>query len=152
MFPGGYDTPPAISGGSIKIERKEKTMEISRRKWIGLMTSLAFTGYAAPALADQSTVTIEAPDQAARGEEIVVKLNVTHSGNSFFHYTNWVHAKVNGKDTFLRDYSMTNRPPAANFSLEFKLVVNQPLEITAEANCNLHGSKGPASKKIGLKA
>jgi desulfoferrodoxin (superoxide reductase-like protein) len=127
-------------------------MEMSRRKWIGLVTSLALTGYAVPALADQSAVTIEAPEQAAKGSEVLVKLKVTHSANSFFHYTNWVHAKVNGKDTFLRDYSMTNRPESANFSLEFKLVVNEPLEITAEANCNLHGSKGPASKKIGLKA
>jgi desulfoferrodoxin (superoxide reductase-like protein) len=127
-------------------------MEISRRKWIGLVTSLALTGYAVPALADQSAVTIEAPDQVAKGTEILVKLNVTHSANNYFHYTNWVHAKVNGKDTFLRDYSMMNRPESANFTLEFKLVVNEPIEIIAEANCNMHGSKGPASKKIGLKS
>jgi desulfoferrodoxin (superoxide reductase-like protein) len=125
-------------------------MEMSRRKWITLVTSMALTGYAAPALANQAAVTVEAPDQAIKGTEIVVKLHVTHSANNFFHYVNWVHAKVNGKDTFLRDYSMTNRPESNNFSLEFKLVVNEPLEITAEANCNIHGSKGPASKKVGI--
>jgi desulfoferrodoxin (superoxide reductase-like protein) len=126
-------------------------MEISRRKWIGLMAAMALAGYATPALADKSGVTIEAPDQAVKGTEILVKLNVTHSANNYVHYTNWVHAKVNGKDTFLRDYSMMNRPESANFTLEFKLVVNEPLEIVAEANCNIHGSKGPASKKVELK-
>ena len=107
--------------------------------------------WANTSLADKSGITISAPEAVAKGSEALVKLTITHSANSFFHYTNWVHAKVNGKDTFLRDYSMTNRPPAANFSLEFKLVVNQPLEITAEANCNMHGSKGPANWKISLK-
>jgi desulfoferrodoxin (superoxide reductase-like protein) len=102
-------------------------------------------------LADKSAVTIEAPDQAAKGTEILVKIHVTHSANSFFHYTNWVHVKVNGKDTALWDYSMTNRPEAAIFTKEVKLTVNEPLEVTAEANCNMHGSAGPAKKKISLK-
>ena len=104
-----------------------------------------------PVWADKSGVTIEAPDQVAKGTEIVVKLNVSHSANSFFHYTNWVHVKVNGKDTYLKDFSMTTRPESANFSREFKLVINEPVEITAEANCNLHGSKGPAVKQVGIK-
>ncbi|MBI5584525.1 MAG: hypothetical protein HY892_11950 [Deltaproteobacteria bacterium] len=127
-------------------------MEISRRKWITLVTSMVVTGYAVPALADQAGVTVEAPDQVVKGTEITVKLNVTHSANNMFHYVSWVHAKVNGKDTFLRDYSMTNRPESNNFSLEFKLTVNEPVEITAEANCNMHGSKGPGTKKVGIKA
>jgi desulfoferrodoxin (superoxide reductase-like protein) len=102
-------------------------------------------------LADKSAVTIEAPDQAVKGTEVVVKLHVTHSANSFFHYTNWVQVKVNGKDTVLWEYSMGNRPEGAVFTKEAKLMVNAPLEIVAEANCNLHGSQGPAKKKITLK-
>jgi desulfoferrodoxin (superoxide reductase-like protein) len=101
--------------------------------------------------ADKAAVTIEAPDQAAKGTEVVVKLHVTHSANSFFHYTNWVQVKVNGKDTALWEYSMTNRPEAAIFTKEVKLMVNEPLEIVAEANCNMHGSQGPAKKNISLK-
>jgi desulfoferrodoxin (superoxide reductase-like protein) len=101
--------------------------------------------------ADKSAVTIEAPDQAAKGTEVVVKLHVTHSANSFFHYTNWLQLKVNGKDTALWEYSMTNRPEGAVFTKEAKLTVNGPLEIVAEANCNLHGSAGPARKKTSLK-
>jgi desulfoferrodoxin (superoxide reductase-like protein) len=102
-------------------------------------------------LADKSAVTLEAPDQAAKGTEVVVKLHVKHSANSFIHYTNWVQVKVNGKDTALWEYSMGNRPEGAIFTKEVKLMVNEPLEIVAEANCNLHGSQGPAKKKIALK-
>ena len=102
-------------------------------------------------LADKAAVTIEAPDQAAKGTEVVVKLHVTHSANSFFHYTNWLQVKVNGKDTALFEYSMGNRPEGAAFTKEVKLMANEPLEIVAEANCNLHGSQGPAKKKIALK-
>ena len=101
-------------------------------------------------LADKSAVTIEAPDQAVKGKEIPVKIQVTHSANSFFHYTNWVQVKVNGKDTALWEYSMGNRPEGAVFTKELKLMVNEPLEIVAEANCNMHGSQGPAKKKVTL--
>jgi desulfoferrodoxin (superoxide reductase-like protein) len=102
-------------------------------------------------LADKSAVTIEAPDQAVKGTEVLVKLHVTHSANSFFHYTSWVQVKVNGKDTALWEYSMGNRPEGAVFTKEVKLTVNEPLDIVAEANCNMHGSAGPAKKKINLR-
>ncbi len=107
--------------------------------------------YSGVCFANKAAVTIEAPDQAAKGAEVVVKLHVTHSANNFFHHINWVQVKVNGKDTALWEYSMTNLPEAANFTKEVKLMVNEPLEIVAEANCNLHGSAGPAIKKIGLR-
>jgi desulfoferrodoxin (superoxide reductase-like protein) len=125
-----------------------------KRKHLGLMILLtvvmvgAFTGVC---LADKSAVTLEVPDQAAKGTEVVVKLQVTHSANSFIHYTSWVQVKVNGKDTALWEYSMGNRPEGAAFTKEVKLTVNEPLEIVAEANCNIHGSAGPAKKKITLK-
>jgi desulfoferrodoxin (superoxide reductase-like protein) len=121
---------------------------------LGLMIFLMVLlvgGYNGVCFADKTAVTIEAPDQAAKGTEILVKIHVTHSANSFFHYTNWVQVKVNGKDTALWEYSMTNRPEAAIFTKEVKLMVNEPLEIMAEANCNIHGSQGPAKKKVSLK-
>ena len=107
--------------------------------------------YPGVSLADKSAVTIEAVDQAVKGTEISIKILVSHSANSFFHYTNWVQVKVNGKDTALWEYSMGNRPEGAKFTKEMKLVVGEPLEIVAEANCNMHGSAGPAKKKIALK-
>jgi desulfoferrodoxin (superoxide reductase-like protein) len=125
-----------------------------RRNKLGLMLFLVVLlvgAYNGICFADKSAVTIEAPDQAAKGTEVMVKIHVTHSANSFFHYTNWVQVKVNGKDTALWEYSMGNRPEAAIFTKEAKLMVNEPLEILAEANCNLHGSQGPSKKKIALK-
>ena len=103
------------------------------------------------ALADKSAVTIEGPDEVAKGTEATVKLNVTHSGNNFFHYTKWVKVKANGTEIAHWDYSMTHRPEGANFTKEIKVTVAEDLEIIAEASCNLHGSAGPAVKKIAVR-
>jgi desulfoferrodoxin (superoxide reductase-like protein) len=102
-------------------------------------------------LADKSGVTISAPEAVAKGTEATIKLSITHSGNSFFHYTDWVYIKANGKEIARWEYSMTNRPEGANFVREVKIPINEVTEIVAEANCNLHGSKGPASWKISPK-
>ncbi len=99
-------------------------------------------------LADKSAVTIEAPDQAAKGSEITVKIYVTHSGNSFFHHTNWVKVTVNGQEAALWEYSASSRPDGAEFSKEINLTITEPMEIAAQANCNLHGSQGPAKKTV----
>jgi len=102
-------------------------------------------------LADKSAVTVEAPDQAARGTEITVRIQVYHSANSYFHYTNWVKVLVNGQQAAFWEYSAGNRPEGAQFTREIKLTINAPTEIVAEANCNLHGSQGPEKKTIGIK-
>lgn len=101
--------------------------------------------------ADQSSVAISAPETAAKGSEVTVKLTITHSANNFFHYTNWVYLKVNGKEFSRWDFSSGNRPEAAVFSREVKIPVNGPIELMAEANCNMHGSKGPTNRKIAIK-
>ncbi|MBN2032029.1 MAG: hypothetical protein JW836_02040 [Deltaproteobacteria bacterium] len=102
-------------------------------------------------LADKSAVILEAPDQASKGDEITVKIHVTHSGNSFVHYTNWVKVTVNGKEKALWEYSAGSRPENDQFTKEIKVTINGPTEIVAQANCNLHGSRGPARKIIRLK-
>lgn len=124
-----------------------------KRNRAGIMMAvmvLVITLYSGVSLADKSAVTIEAPDQAAKGTEITVKIHVTHSANSFFHYSNWVKVMVNGKEAALWEYSAGNRPEDAKFTKEIKLTVTEPMEIVAEANCNLHGSQGPAKKIISL--
>ncbi|MEW6187090.1 MAG: desulfoferrodoxin family protein [Thermodesulfobacteriota bacterium] len=104
-----------------------------------------------PALADKSAVTITAPEAVAKGTEVTVKLSVTHSGNNRFHYTNWVTLKANDKEVTRWEFTGSKRPEAEVFTREFKIMVNEPLELTAEANCNMHGSKGPAKWKISIK-
>ena len=125
-------------------------MKINRAGIMIAMMVMVITLYSGVSLANKSAVIVEAPDQAAKGAEITVKIHVTHSANSFFHYTNWVKVTVNGKDAAFWEYSAGNRPEDAKFTREIKLPVNAPMEIVAEANCNLHGSQGPAKKTIGL--
>ena len=125
-------------------------MKIKKAGIMMAVMILVITLYSGVSLADKSTVTIEAPDQAAQGTEITVKIHVTHSANNFFHYTNWVKVMVNGKEAALWEYSAGNRPEDAKFTKEIKLTITEPMEIVAEANCNLHGSQGPAKKMISL--
>ena len=101
--------------------------------------------------ADKSSVTIEAPEKAEKGSEIIIRVSVKHGGNNFFHYTDWVSASINGKEVKRWEFSAFNRPEAENFSREIRYKVNGPLEITAEANCSLHGSAGPAKKNISVR-
>jgi len=101
--------------------------------------------------ANKASVTISAPETAAKGSEVLIKLTITHSANSFFHYTNWVSLKANGKEVSRWEFTSGNRPEDAVFSREFKIPVNEPMEVIAEANCNIHGSAGPAKWKITIK-
>lgn len=105
----------------------------------------AQTGYA-----DKSSVLISAPEKAVKGSEVMIKLTITHSGNNIFHYTNWAVLMVNGKEFSRWSFTSDKRPEEATFHREVKIPVGDSLELMAEANCNLHGSKGPAKKTIAV--
>ncbi|PKN24200.1 MAG: hypothetical protein CVU64_22690 [Deltaproteobacteria bacterium HGW-Deltaproteobacteria-21] len=108
--------------------------------------------FAGTALADKSETALETPDQVAKGTEVMIRVHVTHSANSFLHHTSWLRVKINGEEIRNWEYSsLNNLPPGAKFTKEIKLLINEPTEVEAQANCNLHGSKGPAVKKILLK-
>ena len=102
------------------------------------------------AYANKSSVAIEAPESAAVGSEVIIKINVTHSANNFMHYTNWVYVMVNGEEVERWEYSWNKKPSAETFTKEIKYKVTGPLEIKAEAHCNIHGSTGPATKTIAV--
>ena len=106
-----------------------------------------------PALssADKSSVTVEVPENAEKGSEIIIRINVKHSGNNFLHYTDRVYVSVNGKEINQWEFSAFNRPEAEDFSREIRYRVNGPLEIIAEANCSMHGSAGPAKKNVAVR-
>jgi len=103
---------------------------------------------ATTAFADKSSVTISAPESVVKGTEATIKIRVTHSGNNFIHYVNWAKISIDGKEAARWDFSWTKRAESKAFEREFKYVVNAPVEISADANCNLHGSKGPATASI----
>ena len=109
---------------------------------------LVSSGYA---LADKSAVTINAPESAAKGTEVTIKLNVAHSGNNMFHYTKWAYIKVNGKEIARWDFSATKTPESENFTKEVKFTINEPAQIEAEAYCNIHGSAGISKAAITIK-
>jgi len=103
------------------------------------------------ALADKGAVTIDAPAAAKKGEEVTIKLNVGHCCASKMHYVNWVYLQANGKEVKRWTYTSKDLPPSPKFSLEYKYKLTGDTDLKAEANCNLHGSAGPAGASIKAK-
>jgi desulfoferrodoxin (superoxide reductase-like protein) len=104
-----------------------------------------------PVLANKTSVKIEAPAEAVKGSTITVKINVSHDGNSYFHYTEWVYVKVNGKEVARWDFTRNARPENENFTREVQVKVDGPLEIESQGNCNIHGSAGIAKASVAVK-
>ena len=123
------------------------------RKLLLVLGGLAFMAYllAGQAFANKAAVSIQAPTEVPRGSEVVIRVTVTHSENNPLHYTDWVYVMVNGKEVARWDYTAFNRPDAATFIKEIKYTADDNMEVKAEANCNLHGSAGPAISKISIK-
>ena len=105
------------------------------------------------AFANQSSVSLEAPNSVERGTEITIKVHVTHSANNYFHYTKWVSIKVDGEAIARWNYGKHKykRPKAKNFTREIKYIVTDDVIIEAEASCNIHGSKKKVIKKVFIK-
>lgn len=124
---------------------------MTRRKLLFVLMMLPFYPlYTRPAFANKSSTKIEAPPNALKGSEVTLRVTVTHRGNNFLHYTNWLQVNANQKEIARWNFSMGRRPEAETFTREVKLNVFEDLEVTAQANCNIHGSEGPATVKIAV--
>lgn len=119
-------------------------MKTLLRRTFATALFLVVAGLASLGFADKASVRIEAPESAQKGSEITIRIMVTHSGNSFAHYVDGVVVEVNGQQVHWWKYSAFDRPESESFTREFRYTVSGPTEITAKANCNLHGSAGPA--------
>lgn len=117
--------------------------------WLTLFLLISL--YGVIAFANKSSTSIEAPQTVQRGSEIVIKILVTHKGNSFIHYTTWLKVLINQKEVARWEFTSSQRPEGEIFSREIKVKAMEDLEVTAEANCNLHGSAGPTTIKISVK-
>ena len=126
-------------------------MRARKKGFVLAVCGIVLLGLTTVSWANKSSVTIEAPATAQKGSEITIKVNVAHDGNSVAHYTQWVSVKVNGKEIERWEYGAFKRPESDTFSKEVKITVDGPLEITAEASCNLHGSAGPAKAVVEIK-
>jgi desulfoferrodoxin (superoxide reductase-like protein) len=103
------------------------------------------------ALANRSETTIDGPTQAVKGSEVTLRITVTHNANTASHYTEWLKVTANQKEVGRWDYTKESRPEGGVFTKEIKIKVTEDAEIVAEASCNMHGSKGPATHKIMVK-
>ena len=110
-----------------------------------------FCLYSGPVFANKAAVTLEGPASAEKGSEVIIKITVTHSANSFMHYTKWLKVQANGKPVQQWDYTAGNRPEGETFTKEVKIKVLENTEVVAEASCNIHGSAGPAKLMILVK-
>ena len=100
------------------------------------------------AWANKAESKIEAPEAAAKGQEITIRVTVIHNANNFFHHVEWVWVQVNGKEIARWDYTATNKPEGETFTKEIRYKVEGDLEIKANASCNIHGSAGEAVVKV----
>ncbi len=122
------------------------------RKHVSLVIATVFLLLNAPMVrADKSSVEIDAPNQVAKGSEVVITLNVTHSANSFFHYTDWVVVKANGEEIARWEYSAMDKPDGEIFTKKVTVTADKDLKIEAQANCNLHGSAGLSERIVFVK-
>ncbi len=121
-------------------------------KWkLAFFVAAALAISAAPAFADKTGVAIEAPDTVQKGQTVVIRVTFSHKGNNFMHHTNWVYVKADAKEVARWEFSPWKLPESEVFSRDVRLTVTAPLEITAEANCNIHGSRGAVTKKIDVR-
>jgi desulfoferrodoxin (superoxide reductase-like protein) len=107
-----------------------------------ILTFVVFILFSFTTFANKTSVTIIAPEKAKAGTEVTVKIEVKHVGNTSKHYTDWVVVKINGEEYKKWEYSSDNLPSDQSFTLEFKVKVEKNMEISAEGDCNKHGSKG----------
>ena len=115
------------------------------------ITLLVLLLMATHAQANKASTAIQTPTVVERGSEVPITITVKHEGNNFFHYTNWVRVLADGKEIARWDFSATKKPESETFTRQVKYPVNGNVTITAEANCNTHGSTGPTTTTIAVK-
>ncbi|HET98520.1 MAG TPA: hypothetical protein ENN98_07525 [Desulfurivibrio alkaliphilus] len=128
-------------------------MQLKRREFIKIMAAGAVAAVAHPptlALANKSSVTITAPAVVAKNAQATIRLQVTHRGNNFIHYTNWVTLHNEEREIARWDFSAFNRPENNEFSREITIPIEQTTHLVAQANCNIHGGEEEARHTIAV--
>jgi desulfoferrodoxin (superoxide reductase-like protein) len=123
-------------------------LSFSRIKTTTTASILLLLAFSTAAFANKAAVTISAPESVKKGTEVTIKIKVTHSGNNFMHHVDWARISVDGKEVKRWDYSWTTTPESAIFEREYKQVVTAPIEVSAQADCNIHGSDGVVKAQI----
>ena len=124
---------------------------MKRSMFFGILIFTILLLQVSPALTNRSATSIEGPTSVAKGTEVTLRITVTHNANSASHYTEWLKVTANGKEVCRWNYTKERRPGGAEFTKEIKIKVMEDTEVVAEASCNKHGSKGPATLNITVK-
>ena len=124
--------------------------ELKLFRLFGLTVVLLFPSVLFPGItgADSSSVRLEVPAETKPGSDITVRVFVTHEGNNFFHYTDWLFVAVGEKEIRRWEFAADRRPEDENFTREITYTVYGPTTFRAQANCNIHGSAGPAEATV----
>ena len=130
--------------------KRKRNISLQHLKLVTASVFLLIVCLVSPVSADKSSVTIDAPETVTKGTEITIKVTATHDANNFLHYTNWLYIMINDKEVARWDYSWRKRPEDKTFTKEITYTVNEPVEIKAEANCNIHGSEGLQTVKVAV--
>ncbi len=117
-----------------------------KKSLIFLFTLLCLTFTAA--VPNKTSTEVKAPGEVKKGTEITIVINVAHTANSKGHYTDWVVLRINGKEEKKWTYNKNNLPPSNEFTLEYKIIAGEDLNIETQGHCNIHGSKGVSATVV----
>lgn len=118
---------------------------------IKLILVILIAVFSVPVLANKSSVELTVPENSKKDSTIKIIVKVKHNVNISFHFTDWVIIKANGRVIARWDYKKGSLPEKNEFVKEIDYKLSEPVEIEAEANCNLHGSAGKKTAKINIK-
>lgn len=126
---------------------------MKKRKPILLLVSVLMLIFISGGMAwaNKAETKIQAPESAAKGSEITIRVTVIHNANNFFHHVEWLGIKVNDREIARWDFTGTDKPEGETFTREMKYKVEGDVEIKAKASCNLHGSANEAVVKVLVK-
>lgn len=116
-----------------------------------LKFALFLFAFSSVASANQTSVVLSGPAAVAAGTEVTITVTVSHRGNSARHHTRWIWIKAGGKEIARWDFDVSRLPEGEIFSREVKITVVEPVKLTAQGHCNLHGGKSPAELTVGSK-
>jgi desulfoferrodoxin (superoxide reductase-like protein) len=121
-------------------------MQLGKR--VTLLVVLFVLLFTATALADKTAVEIEAPETAKAGSTIPITIHVRHSGNSFFHYTDWVRLMAGTTEIARWEFTRGDRPEDEVFTRQIDYTITETTVLEATGNCNLHGGAGPSQVTV----
>jgi len=109
------------------------------KKWYSAVLFLVIMMNLFPVWANRAGLKVTAPEEVGAGESFTVELEISHSNNDEGHYVDWVRIWMD--DELVKEWTYTpdDFVQETRWTLEYETSIDEPAEIRARANCNLHG-------------